>query len=156
MVKLTEMGEEAFQTFLDYSIRSYAKDNVEVGRWTADGSIERARKDVEDMLPQGRATPNHWFFELEDDRGQAVVGFLWFAIVERAGLKGGYIYDIEVYERYRRYGFARAALNQIERLGVEMGLPFVDLHVFGANSSARRLYEGEGYSVLGVNMRKML
>ena len=44
MGKLTEMGEEAAQTFLDYSIRSYVKDSVDVGRQSADGAIERRSK----------------------------------------------------------------------------------------------------------------
>jgi GNAT superfamily N-acetyltransferase len=156
MIKLAEMSAASFQAFREYSIRSYAKDNIDAGRWSPDGAIERAREDVDSMLPDGKDTNDHWFFNLESKHDTCAVGYLWFAVIEKGGLRGGYIYDFEVYEKYRRQGFARLALQQIKRLGKEMELPFIDLHVFGSNSGAKNLYETEGFSVMGVNMRKLL
>lgn len=159
---LIPMHPSTFENYREASIRSYAEENIAAGRWPVDGAMERSRLDYATLLPQGLATPDNFLYEIQASTGSAEamrdvrVGYLWFAIVEKNGVRGGYVYDLEVSEQYRRKGHAEAAFSALEILAREMDLPNVGLHVFANNPGAQKLYAKLGYSVTGLNMIKHL
>ncbi len=95
-------------------------------------------------------------FEIKTDANGHSVGYIWFAVVEKNGLKSAFIYDVEIKPEYRRQGFARAAFEQLEIKVLELGLTNIGLHVFAHNLEAQSLYSKLGYSVTGINMLKNL
>ena len=74
MTHLAPLPTEAFARFRDISIAEYAEENVESGRWPAEGAEERSRQSYDELLTQGLATPNQHLFEMRDSAG-APVGF---------------------------------------------------------------------------------
>lgn len=159
---LIPMHPSTFEIYRDASIRSYAEENIAAGRWPAEGAIERSRLDYATLLPQGLATPDNFLYEIQATTGSAEgmrevrVGYLWFAVVEKNGVRGGYVYDLEVSPGYRRQGHAEAAFSAMEILARDMDLPSVGLHVFANNPGAQKLYAKLGYKVTGLNMVKHL
>ena len=159
---LVPMQAATFDVYREESIRSYAEENVAAGRWPAEGAIERSRLDYAELLPQGLATPDNFLYEIHSDQDAGAtmlsvrVGYLWLAIVEKNGVRGGYVYDLEVAPKHRRQGHAEAAFSAMEVLAREMGLPSVGLHVFANNPGAQKLYLKLGYGVTGLNMIKHL
>ncbi|MEX1071058.1 MAG: hypothetical protein WEC37_00380, partial [Anaerolineales bacterium] len=61
-VHLTPMSKDEFKEYLEHLIPDYARDNVEAGYWDEKEALERSRKSVTDLLPNGVNTPNHHIF----------------------------------------------------------------------------------------------
>lgn len=156
MTTLVPMRQDAFAAYLDSAVAGYAEDNVASGRWPAEGALARSRADFEESLPQGLATPDNFLFEVKDELEGSTVGFLWFAVVEKNGIRSAFVYDVEVRPEFRRQGHARAAFKALEPLVQDLGLSSIGLHVFGHNPGAQALYSSLGYGITGINMLKAL
>jgi ribosomal protein S18 acetylase RimI-like enzyme len=150
------MRAEAYASYLQAAVAGYAEDNVASGRWPKDGALERSLAEFEDLLPQGLETPGNHLFEIRPAKEGPIVGFLWFAVEERHGIRGAFVYDIEVKAEFRRQGHARRAFQALEPIVASLGLSSIGLHVFGHNPGAQALYGQLGYAVTGINMLKKL
>ena len=62
---LVSMSKAFFASYIEELIVQYARENVESGRWQKTGSLSRARRDIERLLPRGIDTDNNHFFENE-------------------------------------------------------------------------------------------
>lgn len=156
MTTLLPMRAEVFAAYLDSSVAGYAQDNIDAGRWPTEGALERSRADFDDSLPQGLATPDNYLFEIQDGEDGTTVGYLWFAVVVKHGLRSAYVYDLEVKSEHRRQGHARRAFQALEARVAALGLGSIGLHVFGHNPGAQLLYSQLGYTVTGINMIKQI
>jgi ribosomal protein S18 acetylase RimI-like enzyme len=148
------MRPEVFAEYLISSVAGYAEGNVSSGRWPADGAVARSRIEFQELLPQGLATPDHHLFEIRESAQGATVGYIWFAAEDRHGIRGAFVYDVEIKEAYRRRGHATRAFQALELRVAAMGLSTIGLHVFGHNAGAQALYQQLGYAVTGINMLK--
>lgn len=156
MTTIIPMKSEAFTVYMNAAVAGYAEDNVASGRWPAEGALARSRADFEDSLPQGLATPDNFLFEIKSEFEGPTVGYIWFAVVEKNGIRSAFVYDVEVRPEFRRRGHARAAFKAIEPLARDLGLSAIGLHVFSHNAGAQALYSSLGYAITGTNMLKVL
>ncbi|MET0382921.1 MAG: GNAT family N-acetyltransferase [Burkholderiaceae bacterium] len=145
-----------YLAWLALAIPSYALSHVEIGQWTPAQALQQSTQAHASLLPEGHATPGHTFVRLHIPGEEGDVGHLWWAETEEGGRAGAYVYGLEVEERARRRGVARAAFAELERIARARDLFFVSLHVFGRNRAARRLYEGLGFEPTNITMRKDL
>jgi ribosomal protein S18 acetylase RimI-like enzyme len=150
------MSATSYVTYLDAAIAGYAEDNVASRRWPAEGAFARSQADFATSLPKGLETPDNYLFEIWTGKTGAMVGFIWFAVVEKNGLKSAFVYDVEIKPEFRRQGHAAAAFEALEPLVQKLGLTSIGLHVFSQNAGAQALYRKLGYSVMSVNMLKHL
>ena len=156
MAILRSMPIEQFEAFVEASVRSYAADNVASGRWPAGESEQLARSELDKLLPQGLATPDHYLYVIMAEENGPVVGFVWFGSVPRRNGNIAFVFHIFIHPAYRRQGHARAALLQVEVLAGSLGLSAVALNVFGSNVGAQALYRSLGYAVTSMGMQKKL
>ncbi len=150
------MPQTSFDAYRLASARGYADENVSSGRWPSEAAFERALEDFDRSLPLGLATPDNHLYEIEDEAQQQTVGVIWFAVVEKNGLRSAFVYDVEVHAPYQRQGHARAAFELLEPIVRSMGLASIGLHVFSQNAAAQALYTSLGYQVTSLNMLKRL
>ena len=155
-ILLRKMTQKSFEEYLEKAIPAYAFNNIESGRWPEEGALERSRADHESLLPDGINTKNNYLFEVISRNEDCIVGFLWLAIDDKFGSKSAFIYDIAIYEGYRRLGYARQALKDLESFVKDLGIYKIGLHVFHQNKSAQSLYDSMGYSVVSSNMAKSI
>ena len=155
MVILEPMSVEAWEHWRAGAVRSYAKDKVRVGAWSADEAEERSEREFAQLLPDGLATPGHDLRSIVNEAGK-VVGALWFGPLNEIGRGMCFIWDIEVVEAARGHGYGRAALAALEPIARDLGYDAIGLHVFGDNEIARGLYRSSGYVETDVSMRKAL
>ena len=154
MITLTPMSAPEFRDYLANAIRTYAQDKIQAGNWSQDEALERSIKEFEGYLPQGVQTPNNYLFSLINENGDKV-GILWYATLpKRPGL--AFIYDFEIYELFRRRGYASQALSAMEKDAKALGLQQIELHVFGHNTAARALYMKVGFVETNVMMVKTI
>lgn len=150
------MRREIYESYLESSILSYAKDNVLSGRWREENALEQSRNEFHKLLPQDLDTPDQYLFEIIGNDNLSTVGFIWFAVILDKGVRLAFVYDLEIKETYRRQGYAKQAFKAIEVLVSDLGLASIGLHVFGQNLAAQALYRQLGYGVTGINMLKKL
>jgi len=149
------MTENDFNTFLNEEIAGYAESNVKSGRWSADTAMAQSKGELDRLLPQGLATPDHYFYRILGHDSESV-GILWWAVVELAGVRSAFIYEIRVHEAFRRQGHAKRAIQALEPIVHERGMKRLGLHVFAYNEGAQALYRSLGFEVTSLNMLKTL
>src|SRR5262245_21638841 len=121
MTILAPMRPDAFEQFLEKAVAEYADDNVASGRWHSAGSLERSRADFKRLLPSGLATPGHYLFEIKPAPDQPVIGYIWFAIEERHGVRSAFVYNVGIDSKWRRQGHATRAFRELEDVAVKLG-----------------------------------
>ena len=156
MTTLIPMSAEKFVHYQVAAVAGYAEDNVASGRWPEEGAIERSQADFAESLPQGLQTPDNYLFEITAGDDGVCVGYIWFAVVEKNGLRSAFVFDVEIKPEFRRQGHAAAAFAALEPLVRKLGLSSIGLHVFSQNAGAQALYRKLGYGVTSVNMLKHL
>lgn len=153
MTRLEPMTPARYEKWLEATIREYAAEKVESGNYAEEGSLERSKAEFDALLPNGLETVGHEIRSMVDDAGEAV-GYVWFTQEDRPVGRVVFIYDIAVDPAHRRKGHAQAAIAEVERYARENGCTGVMLHVFGANTGARQLYQKVGYLETNVVMLK--
>lgn len=156
MIELSEMPWERFPSYRDDLVRDYARDKVRAGVWSPEEAPRRAAADVDGLLADGTETEGHYLYLLQDSSSVEEVGVVWLAVLDSGVGRSVWIYDIEIYEPFRRRGHATRALRAVEERAAELGAESVELHVFGHNPDARALYEKVGYETTSVVMRRRL
>ena len=155
MLTMKPMTEAEFESYVEPSIADYAEGHVADGQWTPSEALEKARKEFQDLLPQGIHTPDQYLFSLFNDAGQKV-GMLWFALRGGEGQGSAWVYDVRIDDAFRRQGYGSAAFVQMEKRVRELGGKKIALHVFGSNHAAREMYEKLGYQTTNVLMARTL
>ena len=155
MVTLQPMTEAESQHFLEPAILEYARGHVEGGHWTEAEAVEKSRKELQDLLPQGVRTPNHYVFTLVNE-AQQQVGMLWFARQESQGHPMAFVYEVRIDEAFRRQGGASQAFREMENTVRALGWNRISLHVFGKNYAALDMYKKLGYEMTNVLMARTL
>jgi GNAT superfamily N-acetyltransferase len=150
------MTEKEFENFMIISMKDQAQGQVQAGSWKAEeaqGNIERLRSQ---FLPDGVATPNHYFFAIEETSTGAKVGGLWYTIMDEEGNPQVFVMDIQVYDEYRRHGYGSQAFEAMEEKVRKMGITTIALQVFKHNQSARAMYKKLGYVGTDTSLSKKI
>ena len=147
-MRLREMTESEYSSYLERFYVEYAGEQVKAGSWPADRAIELAKAEIKELMPDGLATKDQYLYSLIVTGEPTPVGFIWLMIRKRNGCKEAFIDDIEIYENFRRKGYAVQALDELDVIAKEMGIHKIRLHVFAHNHRARELYEKCGYKTV--------
>lgn len=92
-------------------------------------------------------TPENVYLVCEEDGVIAGYCGMWTVFGE------GNITNMAVSPDFRRRGIAEQLMNEMERLGRDMGVDVFFLEVRESNDAARGLYEKTGYKNIGVRKR---
>ena len=154
MIELVPMNEDQYGAFIKLSERDQIEGHVREGTWRAEEAEAKMAELKAQFLPQGLATPNHFFWVIKDTDSGEHVGGLWFALLEEAGQRSFFVLEIQVYEPYRRRGYGAQAFLTMEEKAREMGVSSIVLHVFEDNHPARAMYRKLGYAGTSTQMAK--
>ena len=129
------MSPLEYAAFRSRSLNDYPDDVAKASGASLEVASEFGRKQIEEMLPAGRLTPNHFFYRIVESE---------------------FICDIFIEEKQRGRGLGKTVMKLLEARALEIGATQLILHVFGHNPGARRLYETLGFYETNINMRKDL
>ena len=155
MTVLRSMSKLEYEAWLEESIPAYAEDKVASGQWTKEASLERSRKENDELLPQGIKTPDNYFYTIVDEKLNPV-GMLWFAVKTKFNSRIAYVFDVSISQHRQREGHAFRAFTALEAEGQKLGLSGIALHVFGHNAGARALYAKLGFHPTNISLFKAL
>jgi ribosomal protein S18 acetylase RimI-like enzyme len=156
MVELIPMTEQEYQMYVEQSIQEYAQEHVRGGRWSEEEALQRATQELQEILPQGLHSPGNYLYMIVEKQLEKRIGMLWFALHARAAQQQAFVYDVVIFEEFRRHGYATQAFQVLEERARELGVTSIGLHVFGHNFAAREMYEKLGYVATNIQMVKKL
>ena len=112
MLTLEPMTQAEFESYLAPAIADYAEGHVADGQWAPAEALEKARKEFQDLLPQGIQTPDQYLFTLVND-AQQKVGMLWFALRGGPGHGSAWVYDVRIDDAFQRHGLGTELLSRL-------------------------------------------
>lgn len=145
------MSSEEFNNYIDKAIYNYAKEKIKAGNWSEEEAFDKAKEEFNRLLPDKEKTKNHYFFSIYEV--VEVIGMIW---LNKQTNKHGFIYDINILDKYQGKGYGKQAMNEIELFARRMGIKKLELHVFNHNKKAINLYESLGYNPTNIMMSKAL
>jgi ribosomal protein S18 acetylase RimI-like enzyme len=158
-LKLVPMKAAEFEPWRNEQVEAYGQGHVRAGTWDATRATALSSAEFDRLLPQGLETPGHSLRFLVDAASGDTVGSVWWFIApapEPGVVRSLFIYWIGVDARFRRKGFGRAALEELERVAADAGVRSIGLFVFADNPGAIELYRSFGFEPKGMGMRKAL
>jgi ribosomal protein S18 acetylase RimI-like enzyme len=147
------MTAQEYDAWRPGAIEAYAAGHADAGSRPAETSLEQARKEFDELLPDGVDTAEHHLLVAMDEGTRA--GVLWLN-VPPPPQRTAFVFDVEVDETLRGKGYGRAIMLAAEAYVRERGCSTLRLHVFGSNTVARSLYESLGYETTNVMMAKRI
>ena len=156
MIRLAPMTEEQYETFSQVSARDQMEGHVREGRWKAEEAEANMARLTAQFLPEGLATPDHFFYALVEKDTGALAGGLWYMLAREGETRQFFVVDIQVYEAFRRRGYGTQAFEAMEEHAREMGVSSIALHVFADNHPARAMYRKLDYAGTDTAMAKQI
>lgn len=151
---LRPMREDEFPAYLERTKEQYAADLVENAGFAEDAARQKSESDFATLFADGFATEGIFLRIVEQDGTR--VGHVLFAERERHGRRGAFLYEVWVDADLRGRGLGRRAMELLEEEVRALGLPRIELNVFGGNAVARGLYRSLGYEERAVFMEREL
>ncbi len=145
-VTFRRLTDDEVRTYLPHAKRGYVHDITTAGALTHERATALADKDF-DWLVVNAETEYFGAFDLIDDE---IVNVGVFGV----GMGGVdvphdeptlHLYDLEVFEPYRRRGYGLAILGEVRELAIDRGAESVRLTVWAGNDGARELYRVAGF-----------
>ena len=147
------MSDPELDEFLRGSRTAYIEELVASGM-ADEAAATLADEQQHAAFPDGRPAHGHCVCRIvEDDRP---VGYVWFGPETATVEDQWWLWDIEVDATHRGRGVGTEAIALVEAEVRRLGGTGIGLSVFGANDSARRLYDRLGFATVSVRMHKRL
>jgi ribosomal protein S18 acetylase RimI-like enzyme len=153
VIELRPLEAATFDRWRAETVESYAAEKVVAGNWTQEESLAKAEQSFSRLLPDGVRTPGHHLFSLWSTSDQRAIGIVWFQL--RPGAIA-FIYDLVIDPDFRGKGLGKPVMAAMEAEMKRLGATSSQLHVFGHNTAARKLYESCGYAITNIDMSKKL
>jgi ribosomal protein S18 acetylase RimI-like enzyme len=152
-ILLEPLAEAEFAAWAEPQITGYAEAAVRAGRCSPEEALATARESMEQLLPQGLATPGHHVWVAHDGETGERVGTLWIQVRSAAASAEAFVYFIGVDEAQQGNGYGRAVMNAGAEAARRLGATSMALNVFGYNTTAYNLYSSLGYRTISRTMR---
>ena len=153
-VHLRPVADDEVASFIASTRDGYALSMVNDAGMGEEEANEKAERDFAMLVREGRPVPGQQLFVLEDTETSERVGRVWLG--ERFPGPIGFLYDIQIEERFRGRGLGREAMLLVEQEARRRGFAEIRLNVFGGNETARSLYRSLRYVEFAIGMRKRL
>ncbi|MFC4560135.1 GNAT family N-acetyltransferase [Virgibacillus kekensis] len=151
-IELKPMSEEKFNQYYKKLTEEYAADHAKAGNWSEDEAVDKARKQIEKLLPEGVKTKENYLYSVCD--GDDPLGVLWLNVRPTPQGNHAYIYDIRLDDDQQGKGYGKATMQKLDEYAKEHEISRIALHVFAHNERAIKLYTKTGYEMTDHLMAK--
>jgi len=152
-VSFRELGVWEKEEFRKLQIHEYGDSMHKAGYFPTEADAhQHALESMRLLWAENSKEKPHYFWSIMNDEKD--VGFLWVA--ENTRFNNAYIYQITIFEEFRRKGLAREALVKLSADLKAKGIDYLSLNVFAYNPGARALYEEVGFQDAAHSMRLRL
>ena len=155
-VRLRPLGDDEVRRFLDSLHDEYVRGLVEDASMSTEEAEEKATSDHAALFPDQKPQPDHHMYVVERETGEPVGHVFWAKRQAPGSGSRAFLYSISIDEPFRGRGYGRRAMELLEEEVRAVGLPGVDLNVWGGNDLARSLYRKLGFEERAIFMSKEL
>ncbi len=153
MLNLKKMTEKEYDLYYKTLADRYIKELLSSEASDEKSVKEMAEATIQRSLPNGYETKGQYLLNVFKDNEN--IGYVWYG--DRRGKdREAFIYDLMIYEDYRRNGFGKETIKLVEKQAKENNYETISLHVFGENEIAVKLYESLNYKPFSIHMSKEL
>ncbi|NQV37484.1 MAG: GNAT family N-acetyltransferase [Candidatus Marinimicrobia bacterium] len=152
MIELKHMTDQEYDEFFPIVVDSYTNELVKNMKMDVELARTRSLDETNKLLPDGLNTENHYFYSITNQNGMNVGG-IWIQITKKSKL--AFIFFIHIKESYRRQGYGKKALAQLENKLRDYAINRIQLNVF-ENNDAQKLYEKMDYKIVSHTMQKWI
>ena len=153
-VTYRRLSDEELATYLPHAKKGYVHDLTTAGAISHERAEALADKDF-DWVVVNASSEYYGAFDVIDDE---LVNVAVFCVAldgvdvphEEPTL---HLYDLEVFEPYRRRGYGLAVLGEVRELAIDRGAASVRLTVWAGNDEARELYRVAGFAPENERLR---
>ena len=138
-----DLTDAEFDAYIASTVPMYAEALARALGTPPAAALERATKQIADLLPNRRTTPDHRFLRVVLEG--IALGTLWIGPQREAQPPCLYVYDIVIDEAARGRGVGTRVMRWVEHEATRLGLHAVTLSVAAHNEGAVRLYERLGF-----------
>ena len=156
MVRLVPMNESEFQAYREVGSAQYMRASLKADRWPAGETLLATERVSQHPLLEDLTSPNQYLLMIEDELFGFKVGLLWFEVRDEGAGPIAFVYDMRIFEQFRRRHYGTYAFRALEAYVHRLGLTTIRFHVFGDNLAARTMYEKLGFITTDVVMEKTL
>ncbi|MHA6529930.1 GNAT family N-acetyltransferase [Paenibacillus sp. BAC0078] len=142
-----KMREDEFMEYQETIAVQYEKELVQSGITNAEEARNLALSEIAKLLPDGVHTKGH-HLDIMVNAADEEVGFLWYGKRRILEMDVSFIYDIIVYDSFRRAGYGTKMINFMGDLMKKEGVNKIVLNVFSNNKAANALYESMNFEIL--------
>lgn len=154
MIKLQQMDEASYDKFMSNLLVRYARDRMQGNLLSESEAIEFTQSQWRSILPSGRSSLGHFFFNLLNPDSETQVGAAWLFIDQQS--HSSFIYELFLEPEFRGKGLGRASLQALEDYAKSNQSRTLGLNVFAWNQPAKSLYSSFGFTEVSTDMIKQL
>ena len=145
------MIEEEFEIYKNKMYIEYAKVLAENLLLPYQEALARAQEQIDTICKEDEKKGKNYAFNIINETGE-YVGRLWIFVNNNR--KKAFIYDIRIFQKYRKRGYAKHTLLELEKDLKRKNIKIIELNVFGNNKVALDLYKKIGFKEKYVNLIK--
>ena len=153
-VTFRRLTDDELATYLPHAKKGYVHDLTTAGALSPDRAMALADKDF-NWVVVNETTEYYGAFDVIDDQLVNVAVFC----IALDGVDVAHeeptmnLYDLEVFEPFRRRGYGLAILGEVRELAIDRGAASVRLTVWAGNDGARELYRIAGFAPENERLR---
>src|SRR5438094_4746017 len=129
MVRLVPMNESEFHAYRKDAIAQSACEHIKADQWTPGEALKLAEQEFLHRLPEGLASPKQYLLKIEDELFGMQVGVLWFTVRDEGVGPHAFVYDVRIFEEFRRRHYGTSAFCALEAHARKLGLTSICLQV---------------------------
>jgi len=162
---LTPISDAEYGEFAERQVAEYALQLVRAGEVPEADSEAAARRMLSGLLADELRSQGHSFFVARSALVKHRIGWVWLspapAFLGANHRRYRWLSQLTIEETVRGRGWGRALLSATERHLAAIGVEQLWLRVFDWNTTARALYDAQGYELVerfavDAHMRKRL
>jgi ribosomal protein S18 acetylase RimI-like enzyme len=155
LVRLEPATADEYAAIRLLVLESHAGGLAEARRISLSDAREEAARKIDEVLPRALETPGMLFRTAWV--ADQPVGHIWSALPAPPDRpEAAWVFFVTVHPECRGNGYGRAILLAAEEELIGLGVPRLELNVFGRNTVAIGLYRSLGYEVTSQQMAKPL
>jgi ribosomal protein S18 acetylase RimI-like enzyme len=153
-VTFRRLTDDELAAYLPHAKRGYVHDMTTAGAFSESRAQARAEKDFDWVVVN---ETSEYFGAFDEIDGRVVNVGVFCIALDGVGVDHDeptlHLYDLEVFEPYRRRGYGLAILAEVRELAIDRGAESVRLTVWAGNDGARELYRVAGFAAENEHLR---
>ncbi len=145
------MSKEEFEIYKKKMYEEYSKVLAENLLIPYQEALVRAEDQIDTIWNEDMKKGKNYGYNVISTNNEHV-GRIWVFV--NYSSKKAFIYDIRIFPKYQKRGFAKSAIKELEEILKKEKVKFLELNVFGNNKVAYNMYKNLGFDETNINLMK--